>query len=126
MEERKNKQEELQTRREFFKKAAKGVLPVLGAIALANVPLLSHAMEEGKTLTSCTNCSKACGGSCSSGCSGGCRRSCKTSCTIGCNGKTTANPCGNCTTACYSGCYGGCRETCRASCLSSCNGQAYY
>ncbi len=33
------KNEKLQSRREFFKKAAKGALPILGAIVLAN-PLL--------------------------------------------------------------------------------------
>ena len=32
------KNEELQSRREFFKKAAKGALPILGAIALAGAP----------------------------------------------------------------------------------------
>ena len=31
--------EELQSRREFFKKAAKGALPILGAMVLANAPL---------------------------------------------------------------------------------------
>ena len=32
------KKDELQNRREFFKRAAKGALPILGAIVLANVP----------------------------------------------------------------------------------------
>ena len=35
----KNKQnEELQSRREFFKKAAKSALPILGAVVLASAP----------------------------------------------------------------------------------------
>lgn len=34
----KNKNEELQSRRDFFKKAAKGVLPILGAVVLSGAP----------------------------------------------------------------------------------------
>lgn len=37
------KNEELQSRREFFKKAAKGALPILGAIVLANAPAVINA-----------------------------------------------------------------------------------
>ena len=40
------KNEELQSRREFFKKAAKGALPILGAIALAGAPGVVKAAEE--------------------------------------------------------------------------------
>ena len=92
MEEKKNKQEELQTRREFFKKAAKGVLPVLGAIALANVPLLSHAMEEGKTPNGCTRYGCGiCTGTCSGECKGGCRYTCRGTCkNYGCKGVNKA------------------------------------
>lgn len=121
-EEKKIQNEELQSRREFFKKAGKGLLPVLGAIALMNMPLLSQAMEKGETRISCDNCSYACGGSCASGCSGGCSSSCKTSCAINCGGQTTASPCGSCSNACYGGCFGGCRSSCSGSCLSSCYG----
>ena len=38
-----NTNEKLQTRREFFKKAAKSVLPILGAIALSHVPTILKA-----------------------------------------------------------------------------------
>lgn len=120
-EEKKIQSEELQNRREFFKKAAKGVLPVLGAIALMNMPLLTQA-KESNPIGSCTNCSYACGGSCSRGCSNGCSRSCKTSCAINCGGQTSANPCGSCSNACYSSCTGGCRSSCNGSCISSCYG----
>ena len=49
------KNEELQTRREFFKKAAKGALPILGAIVLAGTPGIlavakADAAEPAKTL----------------------------------------------------------------------------
>ena len=40
------KNEELQSRREFFKKAAKGALPILGAIVLANAPAVINAAEN--------------------------------------------------------------------------------
>lgn len=44
--EKKNCNEELQSRREFFKKAAKGVLPILGAVVLAGAPAIVKAAEE--------------------------------------------------------------------------------
>ena len=40
------KNEELQSRREFFKKVAKGALPILGAIVLANAPAVINAAEK--------------------------------------------------------------------------------
>jgi hypothetical protein len=38
--------EELQSRRDFFKKAAQKALPILGAVVLASTPLLSHAANH--------------------------------------------------------------------------------
>lgn len=82
---RKNERnEELQSRREFFKKAAKGALPILGAVVLANTPLLSKAAEAtGCTIDACTatcmgGCKGACSG-CSHSCSGSCMRGCTSS-----------------------------------------------
>ena len=40
------KNEELQSRRDFFKKAAKGALPILGAIVLAGSPGILKAASE--------------------------------------------------------------------------------
>lgn len=102
MENKEKKQEELQTRREFFKKAAKSMLPVLGAIALANVPLLSHAMEEGKTPDDCNG-----------SCSWGCGRSCSSSCSSSCSGY------------CTGGCKGSCMQSCSGSCSGSCKRYSY-
>ena len=78
---KKNKNnEELQSRREFFKKAAKGVLPILGAIVLANVPEIGKASGD----VSMGGC--ACTTGCYSACSGTCKYdSCKYSCQ-GCKG----------------------------------------
>lgn len=67
------KNEELQSRREFFKKAAKSAIPILGLIALANVPQISRAAEV-----------TGCGGSCRSQCTGYCQNTCNASCYHGC------------------------------------------
>ena len=40
------KNEELQSRREFFKKAAKGALPILAAVALAGTPAIVNATTK--------------------------------------------------------------------------------
>ncbi len=86
------KNEELQSRREFFKKAAKGVLPILGAIALSNLPFKSFAHESGEEL--------GCDFSCYGGCAGGCGRSCS----VGCSG------------SCSGSCSGACKGSCGRSC----------
>lgn len=88
---KKNRNEELQSRREFFKKAAKGVLPILGVIALSQLPLKSNATSQhcpcSGTCTACVGgCMDACARSCKA-CSNGCSRGCHASCYTGCNGK---------------------------------------
>lgn len=77
--EKNKKNEELQSRREFFKRAAKGALPILGAIVLANAPIISKATEA----TSCTQA--YCTTSCVSGCYNGCKFGCKTNCYHSCS-----------------------------------------
>ncbi|MDE5783511.1 MAG: Cys-Xaa-Xaa-Xaa repeat radical SAM target protein [Prevotella sp.] len=73
--EKKMKNEELQNRREFFKNAAKGALPILGAIVLAGVPNVVKAAEDAPM---------GCTGTCYTGCKNGCR-GCSTTCTGGCS-----------------------------------------
>lgn len=85
MDEKMKKNEELQSRREFFKKAAKGALPILGAVLLANVPVISQAAEEPM--------------GCKYGCSSYCVGSCKGSCDRLCSGN------------CFSGCQSGCKSS---------------
>lgn len=54
----KNKQnEELQSRREFFKKAAKSALPILGAVVLASAPGIANAAESAAEMGCSTNSS---------------------------------------------------------------------
>ena len=96
--EEKNKREEIQSRREFFKKAAKAALPVVGAAIFSSVPFI-------KAEATPLGCDKnTCYFSCSGGCSGGCCQ--------GCSG-------------CYQGCYSGCRNTCHGTCSGGCAKSQY-
>lgn len=75
------KNEELQSRREFFKKAAKGALPILGAIVLANAPAIVNA--AGESPMGCNGCASGCTGGCSGRCEscvGSCNNTCKFTC----------------------------------------------
>lgn len=107
MDEKMKKNEELQSRREFFKKAAKGALPILGAVLLANVPIVSKAVENNPS-----GCNYACSVGCGSGCTGMCSYDCSSSCARLCN-------------SCQTGCQGGCKYTCTATCASGCHIQCY-
>ena len=44
--EKKNRNEELQSRREFFKKAVKTAMPILGAVVLVNTPVIAKAEQS--------------------------------------------------------------------------------
>ena len=94
------KNEELQSRREFFKKAAKGALPILGAIVLAGAPGILNATESAPM-------------GCSNGCYTSCANTCKGTCVGGCNSR-----CSGCGTACGHGCATGCSGGC-----TGCNGR---
>ena len=73
-----SKNEEILSRRGFFKKAAKGALPILGAIVLAGVPF-------SKTEAYC-GCSGTCSGACSGSCNTTCYNECYTHCKYTCKG----------------------------------------
>ncbi|MBE6318378.1 MAG: Cys-Xaa-Xaa-Xaa repeat radical SAM target protein [Bacteroidales bacterium] len=83
-----NRNEELKSRRDFFKKAVKSALPILGAVVLASSPIVSKAATTmGCDYTCKTSCANDCYGSCRYGCqstcTGTCSGSCKTSCSSG-------------------------------------------
>ncbi len=82
------KEEELQSRREFFKSAAKAALPVLGAIVLTNVPII-----KANAATDCYGggCMGYCSDNCTSSCQGSCRYSCQGSCSGKCQGSCAYN-----------------------------------
>ena len=61
------KNEGLQSRREFFKKAAKGALPILSFTAFSSTFLTSCGSDD---------CKNGCVGSCNGSCAGSCETSC--------------------------------------------------
>ncbi len=83
----KNSNEELQSRREFFKKAAKAALPVVGAVVLSSLPIV-----KSEAATDCQACQNLCGIGCAHSCEGGCKTSCY----------------GRCYNTCHGTCSGGC------------------
>ena len=109
------KTEELQSRREFFKQAAKKALPIIGAIALANVPLLSHAAEKVHSGCNGNGCKGTCEGGCYGGCRTGCENGCGSNCLMDCEGHTFVRTCFDCKGSC-SGCNNGCKYSCQRTC----------
>ncbi len=86
------KNEELQSRREFFKSAAKAALPVIGAVVLSQLPtnLFAAETEENGCDWGCSgscwsSCQSSCRGYCSAGCTGTCTGGCKAACSNSCN-----------------------------------------
>ena len=86
------KTDDLQSRRDFFKKTVSKVLPILGAVVLGQTIMTScDPIGGGSTSDSCTGSS--CKGSCDGSCSGGCDDSCIDYCSRNCSH--------TCTTTCY-------------------------
>lgn len=110
--EKKMNNEELQTRREFFKNAAKGALPILGLVAFSNIPLFIKAKEAAPM-----GCNYLCMDSCSTSCSGNCKFTCQDSCSGTCKN--------SCSGACTNSCYRGCLQTCSGTCSGGCAQSAY-
>lgn len=90
----KKNNEELQSRRQFFKQAAKGALPIIAATVLASAP----AIVKAAGVSGCQNCYKGCVG--------------------GCTACTSCTSCTGCSGSCYLSCtccQGTCRDTCGGS-----------
>ena len=80
-----NKNHELQSRREFFKNAAKSALPILGAMFMIK-PIVSSAKTSNACNYSCTAwCADNCSGQCKGSCTNACARSCSSYCNAACN-----------------------------------------
>ena len=77
---------EITTRREFFKKAAKATLPVLGIAVISSIPNAVHAAETGCFFGCSDTCEAHCADSCYDGCRNTCKDGCKGNCTDGCFG----------------------------------------
>lgn len=105
------KSEELQSRREFFKKAAKSALPFLSAIVLASAPAILKAKDAAPQWCR-FGCAGFCAGQCYASCVGGCYGNC-TGCVAYCK-----QGCIGCAVACNSNCSGSCATECALSCAA--------
>ena len=105
-----NQKEEVQSRRDFFKKAAKAALPILGVALLVSNPIAAKATEAH---SSCTTCYGTCLGYCSGSCGSACSYSCTGSCTGGCYPACS----GTCKDSCLGTCYTSCMNTCQTTCI---------
>lgn len=83
--------EKLLSRREFFKKAAKGVLPILGLVVLGTSALTSCSKEEEPDSKNQSSSCNGCSGSCETGCSGDCDKGCSGNCGFNCTGQCWSN-----------------------------------
>ncbi len=116
--------EELQTRRQFFKKAASRVLPLLGAVTFG--PAMVTSMMSCDDCSDCTGaCLDTCAGTCAEKCIETCRGSAYvppvSDCNGNCQGTCGANCQSTCSTTCIDGCNDGCAETCNATCQTACS-----
>lgn len=92
------KNEELQSRREFFKKAAKGLLPMIGTITLGPIVFTSCSKDDHDE-NGCSDCTALCSNNCSSTCQG-----------------TSSLPdCSDCASSCESSCANSCSTACTGS-----------
>ena len=81
---------ELKNRREFFKEAAKKTLPIIGIIALIELPI--STVSARKVVLDCeTMCKGTCSDSCDQTCTGTCCNTCWTSCISGCKNEGINN-----------------------------------
>lgn len=97
------RKEELQSRRQFFKNAAKATLPILGAAIISATPLKALATQSDSSY-----CDWGCSGSCSGSCGGACSYSCQNTCSGSCQGCRGCS--GSCSYNCSTTCSGGCRS----------------
>lgn len=105
----KKKDEELQSRRDFFRNAAKAALPIIGAVVLSHIPIVAKNTSEP------TGCNYGCAGTCYGSCSGTCSGTCNALCYE------------RCVTSCQGSCKGGCTGTCAGSCVNNgCAGSCHY
>lgn len=126
------KHDELQSRREFFKKAAKGMLPMLGAIAFGPMLITSCGDDDSDEFIGCTDCTSVCSSNCSTTCTSTCKDDCRTSssnssdngncsdCASSCSASSASSTCSSCANDCSSSC----KETCKTTCSNTCEGSA--
>lgn len=96
------KKEELQNRREFFKKATTSVLPIVAVVSFSSCDVFMSSLSYhlansssggssyggGSSSGSESGCGYGCSGGCSGGCDGSCQWGCETTCKGGCTGSS--------------------------------------
>lgn len=106
------KENEILSRRSFFKKAAGIVIPAVAMVALPSVMTSCEIDEEYSEIP----------GGCS-GCSGKCTGSCSGGCYQGCSGQVGM---GDCQRTCVGGCSTSCKSTCKTGCKGTCRKASRY
>ena len=110
---------EIHARRDFFKKAAKTILPVVGSVIIATPPIAVYAKEMPRM--GCHGCKDECFlgcGGCSHGCEG-CTGTCNDGCSSTCLGRCSGDCQGNCQGDCMGNCKGDCQGSCQNTCAGS-------
>ena len=98
--------EEIISRRKFFRKASNYIIPAFAIVALPSVLTSCEIDEEypGIIDDSCSSCKGTCSGACTKSCSGECSNTCGVACSSSCG---------------YNSCKGSCRNNCGNNCRSS-------
>lgn len=104
----KNK-DEIISRRNFFKKAAGTVLPVIAMTVLPSVLTSCEIDEPYLQGSGCSTCKGTYTVNCGTGCKGGCGGGCTSNCGVSCGGSTCKSTCGGCSYACSTSCRNLCK-----------------
>ena len=112
----------MMNRRRFFKKAVRGMLPMLGAFVAGPTVIMNTLTSCGPD-DGCDDCSAACSSNCSSSCQyssgGGC-----SDCSSSCADNSESSVCSSCANDCSKSCNNTCQEGCSNSCEGSTTGKA--
>lgn len=101
-----NKKSIVQTRREFFRNAAKGVMPIVGILGLGQAFLSSCGRDDEPTESSSGGCKT-------------CRTTCDAHCMSTCRFLAISKPSYS---ICKGTCKGDCYSTCKSTCMSGSKG----
>ena len=142
------KNDEPHSRREFFKRATKKTLPVIGLLSITGIPLFGQILNNG-TLDCNGGCSHTCAGTargmcdtCSHLCLGGCQGTSKgkvqdsteikndtvkktNGCNDNCRTECRVNCSSYCFQSCDKSCYNRCGGTCMGTCYPTCQGTTF-
>ena len=73
------------SRRNFFKRMSKGILPFIGLVTM----LQTSSVVRANVLKKCMDCNTGCSGGCRTLCEEGCSHNCNNSCKWSCDGRCT-------------------------------------